>query len=193
MLASSSNLSAERRREAMPKPVWTIGHSNHPLARFVELLKGQSIELIADVRRFPASRKHTHFNGDELTASLAAEGIGYRHFPQLGGRRSERLPDSPNTAWRVEAFNAYADHLQSNESQAAMSDLLQFASQQSVAIMCAEGLPWQCHRRIIADALLADGWKVLDIMPDGKAKEHALPEFARINNGVVMYPGETLF
>lgn len=177
----------------MAKTLWTIGHSNHPLDRFLELLAANSIQLIADVRRFPASRKHPHFNGDALAASLAAEGIGYRHFPDLGGRRSERLPDSPNTAWRVEAFNAYADHLQSAEAQAALTELRRIAGQQSVAVLCAEGLPWQCHRRIIADALLAEGWSVLDIMPNGKTKEHTLPEFARIDDGTVTYPGETLF
>jgi uncharacterized protein (DUF488 family) len=177
----------------MPSTLWTIGHSNHPLDRFLELLATNSIRLLADVRRFPASRKHPHFNGEVLATSLAAAGIGYRHFPQLGGRRSERLPDSPNTAWRVEAFNAYADHLHSAEAQSAMNDLRDLASQQSVAIMCAEGLPWQCHRRIIADTFLAEGWRVLDIMPNGKAKEHVLPEFARQQNCVVTYPGGTLF
>src|SRR5262245_40047127 len=101
----------------MSKTIWTIGHSNHPLDRFLELLAANSIQLIADVRRFPASRKHPHFSADALAASLAAEGIGYQRLPDLGGRRSKRLPDSPNTAWRVEAFNAYADHLQSAEAQ----------------------------------------------------------------------------
>lgn len=177
----------------MPKRIWTIGHSNHPLARFIELLRGQSIELVADVRRFPASRAHPQYNGDALTISLAAAGILYKHFPQLGGRRRERLADSPNTAWRVEAFNAYADHLQSAEAQEAMNALVQIALKSPAALMCAEALPWRCHRRVIADALLAAGWEVLDIMPTGKVAKHELPDFARVADGIVTYPGVTLF
>ncbi len=177
----------------MGRAIWTIGHSNHPIERFLELLAGQSIGLVADVRRFPASRAHPHFHGEALAASLAAANISYRHFPELGGRRRARLPGSPNTAWRVEAFNAYADHLQSDEAQAALGQLTALAETTAVAFMCAEVLPWQCHRRVIADALLAAGWTVLDIMPTGKAPAHKLPEFARVQDGVVTYPGETLF
>ncbi len=177
----------------MAQTIWTIGHSNHPIERFIALLAGQSIAQLVDVRRFPASRAHPHFGGEALAASLAASGIGYRHFPELGGRRTKRLPDSPNTAWRVAAFNAYADHLQSAEAQAALAELVQLAGAKPTAFMCAEALPWQCHRRVIADALLAGGWTVLDIMPAGKAMPHKLPEFARVENGVVTYPGGTLF
>ncbi len=177
----------------MAQNIWTIGHSNHPIERFLDLLRGQSIGLLADVRRFPASRAHPHFNGEALAASLAAAGIGYRHFPELGGRRRERLPASPNTAWRVEAFNAYADHLQSAEAHVALGELVQLAGETSTAFMCAEALPWQCHRRVIADALLAAGWTVLDIMPAGKAVPHKLPDFARVEQGAVTYPGGTLF
>jgi uncharacterized protein (DUF488 family) len=177
----------------MPQTIWTIGHSKHSIERFFELLAGQSIGLVADVRRFPASRAHPHFNLERLAASLAAAGIGYRHFPELGGRRSKRLPDSPNTAWRVEAFNAYADHLQSAEAQEALQELMRQAAEAPTAFMCAEALPWQCHRRIIADHLLAAGWTVFDIMPAGQATPHKLPDFARLADGVATYPGGTLF
>jgi uncharacterized protein (DUF488 family) len=177
----------------MAQTVWTIGHSSHPIERFIELLAGQSIGLVADVRRFAASRAHPHFNGPELAASLAAAGIGYRHFSELGGRRSQRLPDSPNTAWRVEAFNAYADHLQTAEAKAALEVLARIAAETPTAFLCAEALPWQCHRRIIADHLLAAGWTVLDIMPAGKATPHKLPDFARVQDGFVTYPGGKLF
>lgn len=177
----------------MSQTIWTIGHSNHPLERFLALLAGPSIELVADVRRFPASRAHPHFAGEALAASLAAAGIGYRHFPELGGRRNQRQADSPNTAWRVAAFNAYADHLQSAEGQAAFAGLQAIGDEQRTALMCAEALPWQCHRRIIADALVAAGWTVLDIMPAGKTTEHRLPDFARVRAGTVTYPGGTLF
>ncbi len=177
----------------MAGTIWTIGHSNHSIERFLELLAGQAIGLVADVRRFPASRAHPHFHAEALAASLAGAGIGYRHFPELGGRRNKRSPDSPNTGWRVEAFNAYADHLQSAEAQGALAELVQVAGETPTAFMCAEALPWQCHRRVIADALLAAGWTVLDIMPAGKAVPHKLPDFARVASGVVTYPGQTLF
>ena len=121
----------------MARTIWTIGHSNHPSRRFIELLAGQSISLVADVRRFPASRAHPHFSGEALTKSLAAAGIGYRHFPDLGGRRSNRLPDSPNTGWRVEAFNAYADHMQSAEAQAAVVELAQLGRRHARRHSCA--------------------------------------------------------
>ena len=177
----------------MAETVWTIGHSNHPIERFLALLAGQSIETLADVRRFPASRAHPQFHGQALAESLAAAGIGYQHFPQLGGRRKERLNNSPNTAWRVEAFNAYADHLQSAEARAGWDELVTLARQRRVAVMCAEALPWQCHRRILADAFLAQGWTVLDIMPAGTTRTHELPPFAKVCDGAVTYPGETLF
>ena len=167
----------------MSETVWTVGHSNHPIEKFLALLAGHSIELVADVRRFPASRTHPQFNAQPLAESLAAAGIGYRHFPGLGGRRKERLDDSPNTAWRVEAFNAYADHTQSAEFRPAWDELVALARERRVALMCAEALPWRCHRRILADAFVALGWTVLDIMPAGQTRPHELPPFARVLAG----------
>jgi len=177
----------------MAQTVWTIGHSNHAIERLLELLAGPSIELVADVRRFPASRAHPQFNRDELSESLQVARIDYQHFPEMGGRRKERLAGSPNTAWRVEAFNAYADHLQTAEFRAAWQRLVVLAGQRRVAIMCAEALPWQCHRRLIADLFIASGWTVFDIMPTGKTRPHELPPFAKAVAGNVTYPGETLF
>lgn len=173
--------------------VWTIGHSNHSIDLFTELLAGQSIEIVADVRRFPASRAHPQFGGESLGRSLDAIGIGYQHFPDLGGRRKDRLDQSPNTAWRVEAFNAYADHMQSEAFQRSWQQLVQQASERRAAVMCAEALPWRCHRRLIADLFVASGWTVFDIMPSGKTRPHELPPFAKIADGKVIYPGETLF
>ena len=186
-------MTSESTEQAFDHTLWTIGHSNRTIEVFLELLESQSIRLLADVRRFPGSRKHPQFNGEALQASLSAAGIGYRHFVDLGGRRNQRLPDSPNTAWRVQSFNAYADHLQSHEFQAALGELMELATEQRTAIMCSEALPWQCHRRIIADAFVARGWTVLDIMGTGKPKPHALTEFAKISDGTVTYPGGTLF
>ena len=151
------------------------------------------IELLADVRRFPASRRHPHFNREALTASLADAGIVYQHFPGLDGRRSARLPDSPNGAWRVESFNAYADHLQSAEFQADFNRLEKFAASQRTAIMCAEALPFQCHRRIIADVLVARGWQVKHLLSPKRIEDHALTPFAKVAGEVVTYPQSTLF
>jgi uncharacterized protein (DUF488 family) len=121
--------------------IWTVGHSTRRIDEFLNLLAAGEIELLADVRRFPASRRHPQFGREPLVDSLAAVGIGYEHFPGLGGRRNKRLPDSPNNAWRVQAFNAYADHLQSDEFRADFDRLTALAQKQRTAIMCAEALP----------------------------------------------------
>ena len=176
-----------------PQTLWTIGHSNRSLAALVELLRREEIALVADVRRFPASRAHPQFNREDLEPGLAEQGIGYRHFVALGGRRNKRMPGSANTAWRVQAFNAFADYMQTPEFAASLDELMAAAQTGRTAIMCAEALPWQCHRRLIADALVALGWTVLDIMGSGQPKPHALPPFARFEGEQVTYPGEALF
>jgi uncharacterized protein (DUF488 family) len=177
----------------MPLEVWTVGHSNHAIDVFVDLLRSSAIEMVADVRRFPASRAHPQFNQEAIAQSLGQADITYQHFPRLGGRRSKRIPGSPNTAWRVESFNAYADHMQSAEFQAAWRELAAAAEKLRVAILCAEALPWRCHRRLIADLFVANGWAVWDIMPSGKPKQHELPEFASAAGEYVVYPGQMLF
>ncbi len=176
-----------------PATIWTVGHSNRSLAALVELLKRDQIALVADVRRFPASRAHPQFNRDAFAEGLAAEDIGYRHFVALGGRRSRRTPGSVNTAWRVAAFNAFADYMQTPEFAAGLDELVAVARASRTAILCAEALPWQCHRRLIADWLVARGWSVLDIVGSSAAKPHVPPPFARIEGEQVTYPGETLF
>jgi len=179
---------------AKRKPtIWTAGHSTRAIDDFLKLMAAGEIELLADVRRFPASRRHPQFNREALIESLAAVGIAYEHFPGLGGRRSARLEGSPNKAWRVEAFNAYADHLQSAEFQAEFDRLIESAKSQRTAIMCAEALPQQCHRRIIADALVARGWTVKHLLSPKRIEDHKLPEFARVQGEQVTYPQETLF
>ncbi len=180
-------------QDAPHRTIWTIGHSNRESAALLDLLAGESIETVADVRRFPGSKRQPQFRQENLEATLRSAGVGYRHFADLGGRRSRRLPDSPNTAWRVESFNAYADYMQSPEFQAALAELTELAARRRTAILCAEALPWRCHRRLIADALLARGWRVLDIIGPGPAKERQQTEFARVTDGQVIYPGGTLF
>lgn len=170
-----------------------MGHSNRSLADFLDLLRAESIATLVDVRRFAGSRRHPHFGGEALAATLQRVRIAYHHVESLGGRRTERAEASSNTAWRVESFNAYADYMLSREFSAALELLEALAQQNRTAIMCSEALPWQCHRRLIADVLTAHGWRVLDIVGPRQVKEHQLPEFARVVEGNVTYPGGTLF
>jgi uncharacterized protein (DUF488 family) len=178
----------------MPQPtLWTVGHSTRSLDELLTLLAAGGIKLLADVRRFPGSRRHPQFNQEALAASLAGAGIEYRHFVDLGGRRSKRLPDSPNTAWRVEQFNAYADHMQSPEFLAALDELQSAARQHPTAIMCSEALPQKCHRRLIADALVARGWQVRHLLTPRRIDDHQLTPFARVEGTAVTYPASSLF
>jgi uncharacterized protein (DUF488 family) len=172
----------------MTQQVWTIGHSNRKLEELLEALASHGIQAIADVRRFPGSRRYPQFGRESLEAALQQVGIAYRHFPELGGRRTSRLEDSPNTAWRVAAFRAYADYMQTAEFAAAFAELTGMSEQLRTAIMCAEVLPWRCHRRLLADRFIVLGWEVLDIMAVGKVKKHDLPPFARVLGDQLTYP-----
>ncbi len=177
----------------MPHTIWTVGHSNRSLEDFLALLRSQAIALVADVRRFPGSRLHPQFNRERFAAALAEAQIDYQHFAGLGGRRSRSKGPSPNQAWRVTSFNAYADHMQSDEFQQALAALMEQAARRPTAMLCSEALPWRCHRRLIADALLARNWQVLDILSPTQTKPRTLTEFARIEGGQVIYPAPTLF
>lgn len=170
--------------------VWTIGHSNRSIEQFLELLASQQIRLLADVRRFPGSRRLPHFNQENLSESLSRAGIEYVHFPELGGRRKVRA-DSPNTAWRNEAFRGYADFMMTEEFRAGTERLLNLTRQKRTAIMCAEALWWQCHRSMIADYLKASGHEILHIMSGNKIEEHPFTSAARIVNGKLSYAAET--
>ena len=150
------------------------------------MLTGQQIELLADVRRFPGSRRQPHFNSENLPKSLAGAGIDYVHFPELGGRR-KTSPDSPNTVWRNEAFRGYADFMMTAEFRDGIERLLRLAKKKRTAIMCAEALWWQCHRSLIADFLKAEGHTVLHIMGTGKIDEHPFTSAARIVDGKLTY------
>jgi uncharacterized protein (DUF488 family) len=169
--------------------LWTIGHSNRDLADFIALLAAEKIEVIADVRRFPGSRRYPQFGLDALSASLGEAGLDYVHFPDLGGRRSKRSDSSQNAGWRVAAFAAFADYMLTDEFAGAFEELSTLASQYRTAIMCAEALPWRCHRRLIADQFVARGWTVWDIVGTHQLREHSLPTFAKIVNGQLAYPG----
>jgi uncharacterized protein (DUF488 family) len=174
--------------------LYTVGHSNRPLDELLALLSENHIAHIADVRRFPGSRRYPQFGQGALAASLAEAGILYTHFPTLGGRRTTRASASPNSAWRVAAFAAYADYMLTGEFKTAFEELRTLAERSPTAIMCAEALPWQCHRRLIADQFLTIGWEVADIIGAHNTKPHELPPFAKIVDGQITYPGDpTLF
>ena len=179
---------------AMPDVVFTIGHSVRPIEAFLELLAGHGVEHIIDVRRFPGSRRHPHFGGPTLQATLESQGIAYTHIPDLGGRRTPR-PDSRQLGWRNASFRAYADYMQTDLFEAALARLLAIAKRNRSAVMCAEALPWRCHRSLIADAVVANGVSALHIMDSG-LRTHELPSFARVRGSHVEYPapgGEASF
>ena len=175
----------------MPSPatgtLWTIGHSTREWEVFAGMLREAGIEVLADIRRFAGSRRNPQFSRDALPPALAAAGIGYWPLPALGGRRKP-APDSPNTAWRVDAFRAYADHLASPEYIEARDALMAAARSERTCVMCAEALWWQCHRRLIADDFVARGWTVLHLLAPGKTEPHALNADAVMVDGVLRYP-----
>jgi uncharacterized protein (DUF488 family) len=168
--------------------ILTVGHSNHEESAFLELVRGGGIELIADVRRYPGSRRQPHFERTALAALLLEAGIGYRWLGETLGGRRRPLPDSPNGAWESDQFRGYADHMASEEFAAGLAELEDLARQQRAAIMCAEAWWVRCHRRLIADALTARNWRVLHLAGNGGLEEHELTEFAVVENGVVTYP-----
>lgn len=172
----------------MPKHVWTIGHSTRSWDKFLGLLVGHGIEALADVRRFPVSRKYPHFCRDAMTKALAEAGIQYVHFPDLGGRRPPR-PDSPNTAWRNASFRGYADYMSTAPFQAAFQRLVALTSGKKTVLMCAEALWWRCHRGLVSDALKASGVTVLHIADEGAPREHPYTGAARMVDGQLSYAG----
>ena len=178
--------------DATPRTVYTIGHSTRTIEQFLALLEENGVELVVDVRRFPGSRRHPHFGGEALAASLAEAGIGYAHAEALGGRRASdaaQAARSPNTAWRHAAFRAYADYMSTPAFQHALERLMEMGAERTAAIMCAEAVPWRCHRRLITDALLARDVPVADITGPGGASPAVLsPHAAVLPGGGLVYP-----
>src|SRR5215469_5758734 len=179
-----------RGRTAMSSSIFTIGHSNHPLDRFLALLAQHEVEALVDIRRFPGSRKHPHFIRDNLAAALPKSGVEYHWLEALGGRRHKQGDDSPNRGLGNEGFRNYADYMLTDEFRAGVEKLLEVARQKRTAIMCAEGLFWQCHRRLVSDFLVANGVAVQHIMPSGELRPHKLTSGAVIAERQVTYPGE---
>jgi len=157
---------------ANAREIWTVGHSTHPAERFVRLLRAHGIEVLCDVRRYPASRRNPQFNEGALRESLAVAGVAYEPFGDaLGGRRKPRPAPGPS-AWRNPAFRGYAEYMETPEFSAGLERLERLAGGRRVAVMCAEGDWRRCHRRLISDALTSSGWRVIHIGPDGVLEEH---------------------
>lgn len=172
----------------MSDPLYTIGHSTRELNEFLELLGEHDIGLLVDVRRFPGSRRYPHFGSESLRASLGEAGIEYRHAPELGGRR-DAARDSPNLYWRNAGFRAYADYMSTPAFREAFAVLEADVARRRTAIMCAEAVPWRCHRNLVSDAAVAGGMGVVHILGAGQAQEHVLNAAAvRAQDGSLAYP-----
>jgi uncharacterized protein (DUF488 family) len=168
--------------------IYTVGHSTRSLDELVALLRSFGVTTLVDVRTIPRSRHNPQFNTDALGPALGPHGLTYVHQPALGGLRKPRK-DSLNAGWRNESFRGYADYMQTEAFAQALEQLIALASRATVAIMCAEAVPWRCHRSLIADALLARGVPVQHIMSPGHASPHKLTAFARLDGPQVTYPG----
>ena len=178
--------------------IWTIGHSTREIDKFISALEANEIKLIADIRLLPGSKRYPQFNRESLAKSLSEHGIGYEHFPELGGRRKPK-PDSRNTAWRNEAFRGYADHMETDGFREGVNRLVHLATGRvrpvgglankvgPTALLCAEAVWWRCHRALISDFLKARGVEVTHILDAKKTELHPFTSAARIINGELSY------
>jgi uncharacterized protein (DUF488 family) len=170
--------------------VMTIGHSNRPLESFLQLLQAHEVKQVIDVRTIPRSRHNPQFNRDSLPADLRAAKIFYRHMPDLGGLRRPQH-DSPNGGWKNASFRAFADYMQTKEFTTSLEELTRLAEVKQVAVMCAEAVPWRCHRSLIADALAVRGVLVEHIITRTFRRTHRLTPFARVEDRTITYPPDT--
>jgi uncharacterized protein (DUF488 family) len=167
--------------------ILTIGHSTRTIEDFTDLLRAHGVQLLVDIRTVPRSRRNPQFNEDILAASLNKSGIDYVRLKELGGLRHP-MKDSQNMGWRGPSFRGFADYMQTPDFETGINELIRLAQDRSVAIMCAEALPWRCHRSLIADALLARGIQVEHIMTLKKRTEHSMTKFARVDGKQITYP-----
>lgn len=168
------------------KTIWTIGHSTRSIDQFIELLHSSNIELVADIRNFPGSKKYPHFNKNELKTTLRQSDISYIHLKNLGGRRTPK-ENSKNTSWRNAAFRGYADYMETEEFHEGIAELENISLKQRTACMCSEAVWWRCHRSMVADYLKSRGWKVMHIMNIGKETEHPYTSPAKVSSGKLTY------
>jgi uncharacterized protein (DUF488 family) len=171
--------------------LWTVGHSNRPLDELIGMLRANGVELLVDIRSVPKSRYNPQFNRESLPGPLAQGGIRYAHMPGLGGLRHPRK-DSINAGWRNASFRGYADYMQTPEFAASLDELLRLAAVERVAVMCAEAVPWRCHRSLVADAVSARGVAVRHILSATRSEPHQVTSFARIVGNLVSYPAPNL-
>ncbi|OQW31494.1 MAG: DNA repair protein [Nitrospira sp. SG-bin1] len=171
----------------MPDVLWTIGHSTRTIDEFVSLLKARDIQQLVDIRTIPRSRHNPQFNTETISRSLKKEGLLYEHMPQLGGLRKPKK-DSINAGWRNASFRGYADYMQTEQFGRALDELMANSKERKTVIMCAEAVPWRCHRSLIADALVMRDWEIRHIMSEERADRHQLRSFARVKNGLIHYP-----
>ena len=166
--------------------IWTVGHSTRPITEFLQILRNAAITAVADVRRFPGSRRYPHYNQQALTNSLEAAGIQYVWLPELGGRRQPR-PDSPHMAWRNASFRGYADYMDTNAFEQGIDRVTALAEDGRVALMFSEALWWQCHRSLISDCLKIRGYCVIHLLAPNKREEHPYTSAAQIVDGQLSY------
>ncbi len=171
----------------MSHTLWTIGHSTNPSEKFLALLKAHHIQQLVDVRTIPRSRHNPQFNQEILSTTLSDNGVEYTHRPKLGGLRRPKK-DSINTGWRNESFRDYADYMQTEDFWGVLNELIAGSQELRTAIMCAEAVPWRCHRSLIADALVTRDWQVRHIMAESNVDQHQLTSFAVVENGLLRYP-----
>ena len=178
-------------KEDLAPVVLTIGHSTRTIDEFIRLLQAHRAKCVVDVRTVPRSRHNPQFSKDSLPGSLMNAGLGYVHLLGLGGLRHAKR-DSPNVGWRNASFRGYADYMQTPEFEQSLEELIRLAKQERIAIMCAEAVPWRCHRSLIADALLVRGIRTEDIMSPTRRQVHVLTPFAKVRGNMVTYPAEIL-
>ena len=178
-------------KEDLSPVVLTIGHSTRTINEFIGLLQAHRAKCVVDVRTVPRSRHNPQFSKDSLPGSLKNAGVGYVHVPGLGGLRHAKR-DSPNVGWRNASFRGYADYMQTPEFEQSLEELIRLAKQERIAIMCAEAVPWRCHRSLVADALLVRGIRTEDIMSPTRRQVHVLTPFAKVRGNMVTYPAEVL-
>lgn len=169
--------------------VFTVGHSTLPIEQFIQLLRTYGIRCLLDIRTVPKSRHNPQFNGEALEQSLASAGIGYRLLPALGGLRHAKK-DSPNTGWRNKSFRGYADYMRTAAFGQGLRTLIELSRQGRIAIMCAEAVPWRCHRSLVADALQVRGIPVVEILSETSHRMHKLTPFAHVEGDEITYPPE---
>ena len=184
----------EREEKSMPKEeasplVMTVGHSTRTIEEFIRLLQAHEATCVVDVRTVPRSQHNPQFNKESLPRSLKQAGLGYVHAPGLGGLRHAKL-DSPNMGWRNASFRGYADYMQTPEFAQSLEQVVRLANQDRIVLMCAEAVPWRCHRSLIADALLVRGIRTEDILSVARRQVHTLTPFAKVRGTVITYPSE---